>query len=297
MTESGTALPCGNGICRSAGDLLYQEKYMGARRNILVICGSSQGQMYLGVMLGRIWYTPVLARTIGEGLVLAREKEISLVLFDGDMPDEERAAAVAAFRNEPSLRELPRVMLLTPGIHIVPESLLPEGWAAVVDKPISDISLLYDVLRRLNEDPRMTPRVPVRMHVDIEEQEPQRFLTSINISEGGIYLRTHTPLPEGTRLHLIFNLPNDAASIRVAGVVVRKSPLGAHLETEPGMGLRFVDPSEDTRNRIRNFVQWSLIGDLDWEPALETISNVVRPSLRAGSPESMNGAEYAELDI
>ena len=242
---------------------------MSIKKNILVICRSSQGLAYLGVMLNRMWYTPVLAKTLGEGLVLARESEISLVLFDGDMPDEERTAAVAVFRNDPYLRELPRVMLLTPGIQIVPESLFPEGWDAVVDKPITDISLLYDVLRWLNENPRATPRVPVRMRVEIDEREPQRFLSSINISEGGIYLLTHTPLPEYTRLHLTFTLPGDADSIRIAGVVVRTTPLGARLETEPGMGLRFIDLPEETRSRIRNFVQWSLIGDLEWETAFD----------------------------
>jgi uncharacterized protein (TIGR02266 family) len=117
----------------------------------------------------------------------------------------------------------------------------------------------------------MTPRVPARMRVEIEELAPQRYLTAVNISEGGIYLRTHAPLPENTLLHLSFTLPFDADSIQVAGTVVRAARLSAHLETEPGMGLRFIDLAEDTRSRIRNFVQWSLIGDLEWESALDSM--------------------------
>ncbi len=244
---------------------------MNEKKKVLVICGSSVGQMYLGVVLNRIWYTPVLAKTAGEGILLARENEFSLVLFDADLPDDERIAAATAMKADPSLAELPRVALMTTGINTLPESLLPEGWGAIVSKPITDIALLYDVLRRLSEEPRKTPRVPARMRVEIEEQDPQRYLTAVNISEGGIYLRTHEPLPENTLLHLSFNLPLDADTIRVAGAVVRTTRLGAHLETEPGMGLRFVDLAEDTRNRIRNYVQWSLIGDLEWESALDSM--------------------------
>jgi uncharacterized protein (TIGR02266 family) len=244
---------------------------MNGKKKVLVICRSSMGLTYLGVMLNRIWYTPVLARTVGEGILLSQENACSLVLFDGDMPDDERAAAVAALIRDPSLRELPRIVLLTTGVHTLPESLLPEGWSATVSKPITDISLFYDVLRRLFEEPRLTPRVPVRMRVEIEEQSPQRHLSAVNISEGGIYLRTHEPLPENTLLHLSFNLPLDADIIRAAGAVVRTARLGAHLEAEPGMGLHFIDLAEDTRNRIRNFVQWSLIGDLEWESALDAL--------------------------
>lgn len=244
---------------------------MNEKKSVLIICRSSMGQTYLGVMLNRIWYSPVLAKTVGEGILLARENACSLVLFDGDIPDDERAAAVAALKSDPLLRKLPRVMLLTTGTNYLPESLLHEGWAAVVSKPITDVALLYDVLRRLSEEPRKTPRVPVRMRVEIQEQAPQRYLTAVNISEGGMYLRTHAPLPENTLLHLTFTLPLDPDSIRVAGSVVRTARLGAHLETEPGMGLRFVDISDDMRNKVRNFVQWSLIGDLEWETALDAI--------------------------
>jgi uncharacterized protein (TIGR02266 family) len=243
---------------------------MNEKKKVLVICRSSMGQMYLGVVLNRIWYTPVLAKTVGEGLLLARENEFSLVLFDADLPDDERIAAATAMKADPSLAELPRVALMTTGIYTLPESLLPEGWAAIVSKPIADISRLYDVLRQLSEEPRMTPRVPVRMRIEIEEQDPQRYLTAVNISEGGIYLRTHEPLPENTQLHLSFSLPLDADIIQVKGAVVRTTRLGAHLETEPGMGLRFIDLDEDTKKRIRSFVQWSLIGDLEWETALDS---------------------------
>jgi uncharacterized protein (TIGR02266 family) len=244
---------------------------MSGKKKVLVVCRSSMGQMYLGVMLGRIWYAPVLARTAGEGILLGRQHDCSLVLFDGDMPDEERSAAAAALAAEPRLSRLPRVLLLSAGAQTLPESLLPEGWAAVVSKPIADISLLYDVLRKLSDEQRRTPRVPVRTRVEIEEGVPQRHLMSVNISEGGIYLRTPDPLPEHAVLHLAFALPLDTTVVRAAGRVVRTAPIDDRLEAEPGMGLQFTDISGESRQMIKNYVQWSLIGDLEWDDALAAL--------------------------
>ncbi len=90
------------------------------------------------------------------------------------------------------------------------------------------------------------------------------FLTSVDISEGGIYLRTYTPIPENTTLQLSFTLPHDAGRISVVGEVVRNIPLGPQLDTEPGIGLRFVGISEEARGRIRDFVKSTLMTDLGW---------------------------------
>jgi hypothetical protein len=53
--------------------------------------------------------------------------------------------------------------------------------------------------------------------------------------------------------------------IQLAGEVVRTSPLGIQVESEPGMGLRFLDMPESVKQKLRNFVQWEMVGDLEWE--------------------------------
>jgi hypothetical protein len=53
--------------------------------------------------------------------------------------------------------------------------------------------------------------------------------------------------------------------IELTAEVVRTLSLGAQLEAEPGMGLHFIDMPEETLLRIRNYVQWEMLGDLDWK--------------------------------
>lgn len=238
---------------------MYEEK------KVLVICQSSAGQMYLGVLLKRIGYVSVFSRTALEGILLAGKNAFSLILLDGDMPDHDRKTAVSLLRNDPSAKAIPLAVFLATENRGLSESLISEGSTIVISKPI-DVSLVYGILSRLSGAPRQAPRISARMRVEIEEQIPDKFLTSVNIAEGGIFLRTYTALPENTILHLAFTLPHDSEINKVVGEVVRKVTLGVQFESEPGIGLRFIEISEDTKKKIRNFVTWSLTGDLEWEP-------------------------------
>jgi len=234
------------------------------KKKVLVICQSSAGQMYLGIMLERIGYTSVFSRTASEGALLAGKNPLSMILLDGDMLDGDRSVAVSLLKNNQPVKALPLIVFLTTKNQAICDSLISEGNTVIISKPI-DVSLLYGILSRLSGEPRQAPRVSARMRVEIEEHTPDAYLTSVNVSEGGIFLRTHLPLHENTVLHLAFTLPHDSAIIRAAGEVVRKTTLGLQFETEPGIGLRFIELSENTRIRIRNFVKWTLTGDLDWD--------------------------------
>lgn len=240
---------------------------MPEKKQVLIICQSAAGQMYLGVLLNRIWYSPVLARTAEEGLRLAQRTLFSLILFDGDISALELKPAVTVLKTEPSLKDLPLVVFMTDDNAATNESLVAQGCAAVITKPI-DMAILYGVLQRLSGQPRTTPRIPVKMRVGIDEGTPEKELSGINLSEGGIYLRTIAPLSEGTVIHVKFTLPHDTEAIELTAEVVRTLPLTVQLETDPGMGLRFVDAPEDVLVKIRNYVQWEMTGDLEWKPGI-----------------------------
>jgi uncharacterized protein (TIGR02266 family) len=237
---------------------------MSEKKQVLIICQTAAGQMYLGVLLNRIWYTPTLARTPEEGIRLAQKTGFSLILYDGDIADVDLRTSIALLRTEPLLREQPLVVFITSGNPALNESLLAQGCSAVLTKPL-DLAIVYGVLARLSGQPRTTPRIPLKIRVEIEEGTPEKALTSVNLSEGGIYLRTPEPLSAGSELHIKFTLPHDTEPIELTAAVVRTFSLGTQLDAEPGMGLQFVDVPRDTLMRIRNFVQWEMTGDLEWK--------------------------------
>jgi uncharacterized protein (TIGR02266 family) len=241
--------------------------FMSEKKQVLIICHSSAGQMYLGVLLSRIWFSSILARTPDEGIRLARKSPFSLTLFDGELMETEFQTGITLLRTDPVLKNQPLVVFMTNDDPVKIQALLSQGCSAVLTKPL-DLALMYGVLSRLCGQPRTTPRIAVKMRVEIAEGISKRVLTSVNLSEGGVYLRTLQPLPEGERLHIRFTLPHDAESIELHSEVVRTFSLSTQFEVEPGMGLRFVDIPQETLLKIRNFIQWEMIGDLEWNSGI-----------------------------
>lgn len=240
-------------------------KRMSEKKPVLIICRTAAGQMYLGVLLNRIWYSPVLAKTAEEGIRLAQATPFAMVLFDGDLSQHDLQPSIALLRTDPSVKDLPLVLFMTSENRAANEALLSQGCSAILTKPL-DLSIVYGVLGQLSGQRRHTPRIPVKFLVEIEEGIPEKTLMCINLSEGGLYLRSYQVLPENTMIHVKFTLPRDTTSIALAAQVVRAIPLSAQIEADPGIGLRFIDIPEDTTLRIRNFVQWEMMGDLDWKP-------------------------------
>lgn len=247
---------------------------MPEKKQVLIICHTAAGQMYLGVLLNRIWYTPYLAKTPEEGIGLARNMTFSLVIFDGDMVTPDLHTAIQMLRIDPVLKDMPLVVFITDDHAGTTGKLLEQGCSAVLTKPL-DLAIMYEVLARITGQRRTTPRIPVKMPVTIIKETTYKELMSVNMSEGGLYLRTAQPLPEGTNFHVKFTLPYDTEaielsaeteSIELSAEVVRSLSLGTKLVEEPGMGIRFLNVPEDVLQRIRNFVQWEITGDLEWKP-------------------------------
>lgn len=68
-----------------------------------------------------------------------------------------------------------------------------------------------------------------------------------DLSEGGAFVKTAQPFPIGSVLQLRFQLPDPPRYID-GTVAVR------HFQTGVGMGVQFVDLSEDNRRHVRHFI-------------------------------------------
>lgn len=123
--------------------------------------------------------------------------------------------------------------------------------AAAIALPTSD-----DRAREETADAR---RVYQRtdLQVDVTFEGEHNFFNgfSENISEGGLFVATHSLCEVGTRLPLVFTLPGDAEPIRVTAEVRWVRLYNEASDAPPGMGLSFVGLSERDWARISRFVQ------------------------------------------
>jgi type IV pilus assembly protein PilZ len=112
--------------------------------------------------------------------------------------------------------------------------------------------------------PEKTDRPPKRRRANrlhhellVAYQTVDGFITdwAVNISRGGIFINTRTPLPEGTTVRLIISLPDTAFPFELAGRVARVCEFNNPANLVPGMGIEFVDVDDEKKARIERFVE------------------------------------------
>jgi uncharacterized protein (TIGR02266 family) len=97
---------------------------------------------------------------------------------------------------------------------------------------------------------RSAERVDVTWSVDCETDDTFLYASIANISELGIFVMTREPLDVGTVLTLRFAPPGHPAFV-LRGVVQWVNTVRAlSVSPNPGMGVRFIDLTNDDRARL-----------------------------------------------
>ncbi len=83
------------------------------------------------------------------------------------------------------------------------------------------------------------------------------FLTdwATNISQGGMFINTRAPLPVGTQVKILIQLPMLEFPLGLSGKVTRVTALDAGPRTVPGMGIQFTDVDPSKRQQLETLVK------------------------------------------
>jgi len=105
------------------------------------------------------------------------------------------------------------------------------------------------------ENRRTRRRVQVSSSVEVQSTADLMTGAGADVSVGGIYVVAPEPLPVGSLVELEFRLDRVDRRIEVLGEVRwhQEQPLGD--ETRHGLGLEFVDLSEQDRSALRSYIE------------------------------------------
>ena len=83
------------------------------------------------------------------------------------------------------------------------------------------------------------------------------FLTdwATNISHGGMFINTRSPLPVGTEVKILLQLPMLESPVGLSGRVTRVSEFDNQANTVPGMGIEFTDVDPSKRQQLEVLVK------------------------------------------
>jgi len=200
----------------------------------------------------------LVARTGLEAYEITLDKRPNLVLMDLYMPEMNGDEACRRIKANPEISSTPVVIVTQGGREDDQLRCREAGCDDILLKPINRHHFVATARKFLNLVDRSAPRIvaQLKIHFGIE---PQMLLTdySVNISTGGVFLRTKNLLPADTPLLLEFFLPNLASRIQCQGRVAWvNTPKNAKKpQLPPGMGIQFLDLSLEYMYAIREFIK------------------------------------------
>ena len=103
-------------------------------------------------------------------------------------------------------------------------------------------------------DRRAYVRIPAEIWVEESRVGEIYFQRTTNVSEGGLFFEQTIPHPRGTVVNLKFGLPESSTTIQCKGEVVNLPQTNEGL----GMGIKFLDLSEDHKREIIDFIKKSV---------------------------------------
>jgi uncharacterized protein (TIGR02266 family) len=94
------------------------------------------------------------------------------------------------------------------------------------------------------------------LEIEVSLESDHNFFMGLteNISEGGLFIATHSLREVGTEIDLELHLPNVSEKIQARAVVRWLRLYNDHSDTPPGMGLQFLQLPSFAAFAIRDFV-------------------------------------------
>jgi len=105
---------------------------------------------------------------------------------------------------------------------------------------------------------REAVRIPLVVKVSLHDSDEAHYYFSKDISSGGMFLETKEAFPVGSNVALDFSLPINGKQhqMKISGEIVREVINNSTIPEGqiPGMGVRFMLLSQNSRNLLDQFI-------------------------------------------
>jgi uncharacterized protein (TIGR02266 family) len=113
---------------------------------------------------------------------------------------------------------------------------------------------------------RESVRVPLDINVNFESRGDVRECMMKNLSTGGIFVATESPLPIGTPFNVRIRIERTGEEVELPGEVVSVGVSANLAEEKHGMGIRFVHLTEDQIQLVTEFSEYVMKKAIEGDP-------------------------------
>lgn len=242
---------------------------MDARPIAVVVDDSKPFLMYLSILLNRMNLEVLPVDNVAEALEIARVTRPHLITMDMMLPDMDGLEALRSIRADEELADLAVIMISSYQDKNRQWEALSLGCIDVLDKPV-DLRRLHKAVQRCDlyaGGRRRYLRAPFEQTVGLHHQGKLFEVSSVTLSERGIFLRTREQLPKGGHVEIDLPLPS-REMLQVGGsVIYGKAQNGGASEIPPGIAIKFDRLTLRNRELLSGLVEELLVGDIGVEQA------------------------------
>ena len=206
--------------------------------------------------LSRAAATIFTASSGAEAIEIARKERPDLIVLDYYMPGMNGDECCRIIKADPDLNETPVIIVSMYEREGSMDQCREAGCNDIIRKPFKPVEFVEKLSKYLNFSIREHARSAICMEVTYEYggREFSNFIH--DISEGGMFIESKSPLPKGSMLSLRFSTPDSHSEVVAKGEVMRIVEQSKHFKADivEGMGLRFTEISAGSRALISQYV-------------------------------------------
>jgi CheY-like chemotaxis protein len=233
-------------------------------RLFLLVDGYIRDLFATGMVLQRLEYDVYIANSAEDALRIIDAATPALVMTELALPGMSGLELLIRIKQDNKDGAIPVIIHTASADFKREEHCLASGCASFLRKPVEP-DALYTAIQRATE---AAPRQHIRMRTLLPAMVGGRASSGgpatteyvSELSESGIFVHTLSPRPVNSVLPvtvMIHTIP-----LKLKAVVLHSIALRRGLAREPGMGMRFLEPSATDRELIRNFIKGQIIKDI-----------------------------------
>lgn len=247
---------------------------MEARPIAIVVDDSKPFLMYLSILLNRMNLEVLPVNNAAEAIEISRVTRPSLITMDMMMPDMDGLEALHAIRADNELSDLPVIMISSYQDKNKQWEALSLGCIDVLDKPV-DLRRLHKAIQRCDlysGGRRRYLRAPFEKTVGLLHQGKLYTVSSVTLSERGIFLSMREQLPKGAHVEIDLPLPSGETMRFGGSVIYGKAQNGGGSVISQGMAIKFDRLTKEQLDVLSELVSDLLIGDILTEQTEPVVS-------------------------
>ena len=237
---------------------------MDARPIAVVVDENQPFLKYLSILLNRMNLEVLPVDNAAEALEIARVTRPHLVTMDMTMSGMDGLEALRTIRADEELADLSVIMISSYQDKNKQWEALSLGCIDVLDKPV-DLRRLHKAVQRCDlysGGRRRYLRSPFEKIVGLHHQGKFHEVSSVTLSERGIFLRMSEQLAKGAHVEVDLPMPS-GETLQVGGsVIYGKAQNGGCSVISPGIAIKFDRMTLKKIEILSSLVEELLIGDL-----------------------------------